>query len=305
MTNEDKIKKWLAGELSESERKEFESSEEFAETDKLLKAINNFKSPEYDVDSKYNRLSERIFNRKRTISFYERMSPLLKIAAILIIALTIGYFSYNYINPATNSQEWITEQAELYLPDSSFVALNAGSEIRYSDRKWNKERNVELNGEAFFRVKKGSQFTVITDQGTVRVLGTEFTVEDRENYYQVSCYSGSVKVNAENYIVVLKPNTTYRIVNGEEETYAFSDKSQPDWLEGESSFNSVPLKFVINELERQYKVSVETQNVDMDQLFTGSFTHQNLEIALKAITLPLDLKYEFINGVIIIAFEGS
>ncbi|MFW5820945.1 MAG: FecR family protein, partial [Bacteroidota bacterium] len=190
MTNEDKIKKWLAGELSESERKEFESSEEFAENIRLLKAVNNFKAPEYNVDEEYKRLYNKLFNRSRTVSLYERISPVLKIAAILILALTIGYLSYNYINPSLNNQEWISEQTELYLPDSSFVVLNAGSKIRYSDRKWKKERNVELSGEAFFKVKKGSQFNVTTGQGTVTVLGTEFTVEDWDNYYQVSCYSG-------------------------------------------------------------------------------------------------------------------
>ncbi|MFW5821322.1 MAG: FecR family protein, partial [Bacteroidota bacterium] len=190
MNREKKIKKWLAGELSESERKEFESSAEFAEIHKLLKALNNFKAPDYNVDEEYNRLSDKLMNQKRTVSLFERISPVLKIAAILILALTVGYFSYNYINPSQNNQQWISEQTELYLPDSSFVALNAGSKIRYSSRKWKKERNVELNGEAFFKVKKGSQFNVKTDQGTVTVLGTEFTVEDWDNYYQVSCYSG-------------------------------------------------------------------------------------------------------------------
>ncbi len=305
MTREEKIKKWLAGELSESESKEFESSEEFAEINKLLKAVSNFKAPDYDVDAEYNRLSENLMSQKRTVSLYERISPVLKIAAILILALTIGYFSYNYINPSQDNQQWISEQTELYLPDSSFVALNAGSKIRYSGRKWKKERNVELNGEAFFKVKKGSQFNVKTDQGTVTVLGTEFTVEDWDNYYKVSCYSGAVRVISDKNTIVLKPKMSYRIVDGEEETYTFSDKSQPDWLRGESSFNSVPLKFVINELERQYDVSVETRNVDVSQMFTGSFTHNNLEIALKSITLPLDLNYEIENSLIIIAFEGS
>ena len=305
MIREEKIKKWLAGELSESERKEFESSAEFIEIQKIFKAVNNFKAPDYDVDEEYNRLSDKLMNQKRTISLYERISPVLKIAAILILALTVGYFSYNYIDPSQDNQQWISEQAELYLPDSSFVALNAGSKIRYSNRKWKKERNVELNGEAFFKVKKGSQFNVKTDQGTVTVLGTEFTVEDWENYYKVSCYSGSVQVISEENSIVLKPNMTYRIVDGEEETFTFSDKSQPAWLRGESSFRSVPLKFVINEMERQYAVSVETRNVNVSQLFTGSFTHEDLEVALKSITLPLDLNYEIKNSVIIITFEGS
>lgn len=305
MTNEEKIKKWLAGELSEAEKKDFEDTEEFAKISKLLKAAHHFRAPEYSMDSEYRRLSEKLFSPKTTISIYERISPFFKIAAILILALTIGYFSYTHLKPASNSQEWITGQADIYLPDSSFVSLNAGSKISYSDKQWKKARKVELTGEAFFRVKKGSQFHVKTQQGTVTALGTEFSVKDWENYFQVSCYSGSVKVSTQGKSLVLQANSGFRIVNGTEETYAFSNEPGPDWLKGESRFKSVPLKFVIHELERQYKIPVEIRNVDLNQIFTGSFTHQDIEIALKSITLPLHLHYEMNENKIVITIEGK
>ncbi len=305
MTSEDKIKKWLAGELSDAERKEFENSEEFVEINKLLKAVNNFKAPEYSIDGEYKKLSDRLSGNKKTISLYERISPLLKIAAILIAAIIIGYLSYNNFYPDSENREWIMEQAEVYLPDSSYVALNKGSRIWYSFRKWGKIRNVELRGEAFFKVKNGSHFNVKTPQGMVTVLGTEFSVKDWDNYYQVTCYSGSVRVKTSRNSFVLQPNSTFRVVNGKEDAFAISDQSGPDWLHGESSFKSVPLNFVINELERQYKVSVETRDVDLNQLFTGSFSHKNLEIALKSITLPVHLDYEINENKIVITVEGK
>ncbi len=305
MTGEEKIKKWLSGELSESERKEFESTEEYAKISKLLESVQKFEAPEYDVDSEYERLTENLFSQERTISLYDRIKPVLKIAAVLILALVLGYFSYTYLAPSSENQQWIAEETEVYLPDSSLVSLNTGSGIRYSDKKWKKQRAVELKGEAFFKVKNGSQFRVKTQQGTVSVLGTAFSVKDREEFFQVSCYSGSVRVELETKSLVLGPESTYRMLDGKEERFKFSGKTGPDWLNGESRFSSVPLKFVISELERQYKIPVETRDVDLNQLFTGSFSHENMEIALKSITLPLNLHYEINENKIVIAIEGK
>ena len=302
MTNEDLIKKWLSRELSDAEKKEFESTEDFAAINKLTDAVKAFKAPEYDVDKEYSKVSGHIFNKGRTISFYERMKPVLKIAAIFIITLTIGYFSYNSLS---GNNKWIAEQKEIYLPDSSLVLLNKGSKIKFAEKKWEKERNVELKGEAFFKVKKGSRFNVKTQQGLVTVLGTEFVVKDWANYYEVTCYSGLVKVVTKQNTVLLKPNSVFRIINGKEEHYTVPDKLEPDWLKGESSFNSVPYSLVIKELERQYNVSVETRNIDLNQLFTGGFSHNNIEIAIKSITFPLNLHYQINGSKIIITFENK
>jgi len=304
MTNEDNVKKWLAGELSETERTEFEGTEEYARLDRLLKAVNNFKAPAYDVDKEYSRLSQTVHD-KPIISLCKGISPVFRIAAVFIVTLTIGYFLFNQFHRMADNPRWIADQRSVFLPDSSFVSMNADSEIRFSDENWGKERNVELKGEAFFRVKTGSQFNVKTQQGTVTVLGTEFGVKDRDRYYEVTCYSGSVKVVTGKHSVVLEPGVAFRVMNGKQEKYSFSDQSAPDWLNGESSFKSVPFGFVINELERQYHVSVEAGNVDLNQLFTGGFAHNNLEIALQSITVPVNLNYEMTENKIVITVEGQ
>ena len=59
----------------------------------------------------------------------------------------------------------------------------------------------------------------------------------------------------------------------------------------ERAFESVPFLEVINEFERQYNVTITTKNVDGDQLFTGRFVHSNISLALKSISIPLDLTY--------------
>jgi transmembrane sensor len=305
MNNGDKIRKWLKGGLSDAEKKEFEATEEFAEINRIVEAVNNFKAPEYDPDEEYRKFYENVFQRQKTFSLYRKLSPVLRIAAIFIFVLMIGYFVYDRYSESGLNKGWITEQTELYLPDSSLVLLNADSRIKFSESDWKNERNVELEGEAFFSVKKGSRFQVNTRQGSVNVLGTEFGVTDRSNYYMVTCYTGLVQVLSTGDSVSLKPGSVYRIINNKAESYSISHKFQPDWLNGESSFKSVPLKFVINELERQYKVAVKTKNVDLTQLFSGSFSNRNLDVALESITFPFNLDYEVDGNKIVLSFEGS
>ena len=73
--------------------------------------------------------------------------------------------------------------------------------------------------------------------------------------------------------------------------YLLMKKKKPTWLLGESSFEGVPLKYVISELENQYDLKVEIENIDTSRLFTGSFTHKNSDLALQSITIPLNLSY--------------
>ena len=131
-----------------------------------------------------------------------------------------------------------------------------------------------------------------TSSGVVRVLGTEFNVKNRENYFEVICYEGLVQVQSAQQVVKLNPNQMFRIINGEVTTEALSLQVSPSWLAGESSFSSVPLKYVIQEFERQYDVSVIIKNVDIDQRFTGAFIHNDITLALKAISLPVNIDYQ-------------
>ena len=305
MSHEENIKKWLSGELSDDERRRFERTKEFDEINKLLGAVKHFKAPDFDIQGEYSRLSENVMGHGRKVSLYKRMRPVLKVAAVFILALTAGYFLYFYVLPSSGSPQWISSQTEVYLPDSSLVTLNAASSIRFSGKKWEKERNVELIGEAFFDVKEGVQFKVQTDQGSVAVLGTSFSVKDREDYYEVTCFSGSVRVTTSRKSVVLRPEMTYRELPGHTQMYVFSDQPEPTWINEESSFRSVPLNHVLDELERQYQVTVEAKDVDVTRLFSGSFSHENLDIALQAVTIPLDLHYEIIDNKIVITVEGK
>lgn len=302
MEKEDYIKKWLEGSLNEQEKSSFQSTEEYKFLEKLSNSLMSFKAPEYDVEAEYERLGIRRSAKGKVITV-NWLSHFLKVAAVFIL-MAGSYFFFLYDAPAV-IETAASERVELVLPDSSFVALNAGSRLSFDDKNWKKERRVELEGEAFFKVARGSRFDVVTSSGIVSVLGTEFNVNDRKNYFEVICYEGSVKVQSAGEVVNLLPKQIFRIISGVVDKEKTATDNQPDWRRAESSFQSVPFRHVLLEFERQYNVTVSTVNVDTDELFTGTFIHSDISLALKSIALPLNLTYEVDGKKIILSGDNN
>ena len=186
-----------------------------------------------------------------------------------------------------------------------FVAENdVKTSSEFNKNNWKNNRMVNLEGEAFFKVAKGSTFDVETTSGIVRVLGTQFNVIQRDGYFEVICYEGLVGVYFNNLEQLkLEPGDSFTVLNGEiiEKSRIFG--SQPGWILNESQFDSRPYEYVLAEFERQYDVSFDTSDVNLNQLFSGSFSHDNYQIAIQAITLPLNLTYSKNNNIITLESE--
>jgi ferric-dicitrate binding protein FerR (iron transport regulator) len=116
----------------------------------------------------------------------------------------------------------------------------------------------------------------------------------------VVCYEGSVKISTKLKNMTLKPGDQFLMRDGEFIAQEKENNTEPSWLHNESQFNSMPYKFVVSELERQYQVSIDAKNINSKVLFTGRFVHDNLDLALKAICLPLNINYTKENGLIIL-----
>lgn len=290
MKNENYIKKWLEGSLTEEERRDFEQSEDYKKLTSLSFSLKAFQAPEYDQDAEWKRLRASIPQQKARVINVNWTQQFIKVAAVLLIMASI--FIYFFSNKSTTVTTLLAEKTTVLLPDSSLAILNAYSNITYDKRGWDKNREVVLNGEAFFQVAKGSRFTVMAGDGIVEVLGTEFNVKSRDEYFEVICYEGLVKVTKNQKSTELPAKHLFRSMNDitviEKEEY----NESPHLIAGESVFYSVPFEEVIKEFERQYDVAVSIPKLDLNQKFTGRFTHTDMELALKSITIPLDLSYQ-------------
>ncbi|WP_304141988.1 FecR family protein [Mesoflavibacter zeaxanthinifaciens] len=297
MEKEYLIKKWLDNSLTPEELDAFKALEDYEALTKLSNYTKGFKAPEYNEDEALKTVLHQIETKKQSKTNW--LQPVLKIASILVLCFGAYYYTTTLDTTFTTD---FSEKITVDLPDNSKVNLNALSSITFNKSDWKNNRNITLKGEAFFDVEKGSSFNVNTTTGTVTVLGTEFNVKQRDNFFEVTCYEGLVLVTYKNNKTKIKPGESFLVLN-DLVINNKTDYSKPQWLSNTSAFKSLPLKEVIAEFERQYNVKVEAKNINTDLLFTGRFTHDNLDLALKSITQPLQLTYKKSNQTIILKRE--
>ena len=209
-------------------------------------------------------------------------------SAAAVAALVISIF---FISP--NAQEFAyatgnKEVKEITLPDGSTAMLNAGSSLSFSD-DWSEERVLNLEGEAFFTVKKGCRFKVFTKYGEVQVLGTSFNVSARPENFDVICETGRVLVTSGKSEVIITPGLQASLNDGKLTKSTASHKGS-SWIEGQFVFEEEPLENVIAEIERQYNVSIEHPSLD-GKKYSGQFGNLNLEETLTVVCAPFGLDF--------------
>ena len=287
---ENYLAKWLNNELSEAELAEFKKSDEYASYRRILDVSNTMEAPEYNVEEVLMAVNNRRTLQETKVVQLNPFKKFMKVAAVAAFLVMGSYFYLNSLGEKVTTQ--YAENKEVLLPDNSEVILNADSQLSYSEKKWDEERNIKLNGEAFFKVTKGKRFTVDTNAGTVAVLGTQFNVENRENLFEVTCYEGLVSVTYDGKETKLPAGTSFIVVNGQISESKEIEATEPSWMNAESTFKSIPLKYVLQEFERQHNIRVETKGIDDQQLYTGSFSNTDSDLALKSISMPSQIKFK-------------
>lgn len=287
---ENYLAKWLNNELSGAELSEFEQSEAYATYQRILETTHTMEAPDFDVEQALMAVNNRRAQHDTKVIKLQPFKKFMRVAAAAII-LVMGTYVYRSMLDEQVSTDY-AETRELVLPDNSEVVLNADSQLSYDKKHWNEARNINLNGEAYFKVAKGKRFTVTTDQGLVAVLGTQFNVENREGIFGVTCFEGLVSVTFNGKETKLPAGNSFAVINGKILDTVSTNVDSPSWMNAESSFKSMPLKYVLAEFERQHNIKVETQNMDTDQLYTGSFSHADVNLALKSISVPSGIKFK-------------
>ncbi|MEO1010268.1 MAG: FecR domain-containing protein [Bacteroidota bacterium] len=300
---ENYLAKWLNNELSEEELAEFKKSDEYASYARILKASDTLRAPNFDSEKAYATLRQRRDISGTKVVQLHPFRSFLKVAAVIALLLTASYFFLNTLDEEVTTQ--FAENKEVVLPDESEILLNADSHITYSEKNWEKDRYVTLEGEAFFKVAKGKRFTVATKDGTVTVLGTQFNVENRKDFFEVSCYEGLVSVLFKGAETKLPAGNSFLVINGKIRSNKVAENTIPSWVRDESSFKSIPLGYVLDEFERQHNITVRTQNIDLNQLYTGTFSNTNTDLALQSISVPSQIKYKLEGNKVLFYAENA
>jgi ferric-dicitrate binding protein FerR (iron transport regulator) len=297
MENENNILKWLNGEMSAEELKDFKQTDDYAMYAKIAETAQQIHLPELNPELALQDFKKRVSAKKKTkvIPLYQR--ALFKVAAAVIISLGLVLFFLRSSDTVVSTQ--IAENKILTLQDSSIVRLNAGTILTYDEDHFQENRELTLEGEAFFDVTKKGTFTVETSYGNISVLGTSFNIKSRKGAFDVFCFSGKVAVNVKDQRFVLTKGEGVRLdSSGKATSYFDQTLTAPNWMNNESTFYEVPYQEVIEEFQRQFDVTIEVKGIDENRIFTGAFDNTSMDSAIKSITLPLNLQYRINNDTI-------
>lgn len=284
------LAKWLSGEMSEKQLVEFKKTPAYADYKFLIDVADGLETPDYDQRKNLNATIEKISNQqKKKVTKLRTLVPYWAYSAAASVLL---FFGYSFFFQQTSFQAQLAEQTSFNLPDGSEVLINAGSEIAFNSFNWKSNKTLNLTGEAYFKIKKGSKFTVITKEGSVAVLGTQFTVNSRKDFYNVTCFEGKVKVASGKLSHILTPGNAITIQDNIATPYT-TIETVPSWTAQESSFNNVSIQEVVTELERQYNITVFGKENLKSAYFSGRFSHTNLQQALTTIFDTMEIRYTF------------
>lgn len=293
------LSRWLNGELSNEEQAAFEKSKDYDTYKRIIEGSELIEPEEFDAST----LLQKIKNNPRLTSAERAKRKYWVYAAAASVVILFGFLVYSLIftSNLTTYDTAIGQKLKIELPDGSEVTLNANSSLSFSSDSWDKNRELWLEGEAYFRVKKGKSFRVKTTSGDVSVLGTQFTVKELGDFFEVMCFEGSVNVKIQEDEVILKPKTGVRKTRRSSLQRRNILISQPAWLANKSTFSSVPLNYVLDELENQYEIKFEGKNTLENASFNGTFPHDDLDLALKIVLDPVGIKYDRKGKVIVLS----
>ncbi|MCC8095179.1 MAG: FecR domain-containing protein [Tannerellaceae bacterium] len=229
---------------------------------------------------------------------------LIRIAALFLLAGTSLYFLSEWKTgktPVAYQTVYVPsgQRAELILPDSTRIWLNARSRLTYPIEFGNKTREIRLDGEAYLHVRHNQEvpFLVHTDQLQIEVLGTEFNVSaySSSSHAEVALLKGSIRLTSPlvsgSYLMQVPENVI--LENGQFRSAFLPDYDYFRWKEGVLSFTNEPVETLLKKLELYYDVRIDNTNRKLQESrYTGKFrTKDGVEQVLKVLQLEHRFTY--------------
>jgi len=229
----------------------------------------------------------------------------LKIAAAILMMVASSYVLFSFFEEEVKKEETVSavtvvkhtnrgENLTVRLPDGTMVRLNSSSTISYSQNLiLADQRVVELQGEAFFEVKRDEYrpFIVKTRGVNTTVLGTSFNVNARKNdVVKVAVVTGKVSVEQGQEKVVLTPGDM-AIVDEKvgKTTYDFDE--EVGWKNGVLVLRANEFMEVIDDIEQWYGVDIEVQGKIGEQGINVKYTNESLEEVLEGLSFAAHFNY--------------
>ena len=229
-----------------------------------------------------------------------------KIAAVFVIGFLLNNIVQQF-TPTAKSKMLsfyapVGQRAELTLDDGTHVWLNAKTKFSFPTNFEVSNRNVSLDGEAYFDVTHDSKRPFIVKAGkySIQVYGTEFNVNaySGKSIFETALLKGSVRVgetNKQANSLMLQPGYKVAVKNDRFVKSPITQYSYFKWKEGLICFDDNTIGEMLNKLELYFDVHFIIKNAHIiNQRYTGKFRgNDGVEQVLKTLQLRSKFKYEF------------
>jgi transmembrane sensor len=210
---------------------------------------------------------------------------LLKVAAILLVGFLLNQVIHSYLKNDSKKTQWYTvsaaegQKSKIVLADGTEVWLNSESTLRIPVSESPTTRNVELTGEAYFKVTKNPKipFIVKTKAYNVEVYGTEFNVMayDDFNRTETTLVNGIVKIRRQNKELLMKPGQTMVFANNKFTRKTGRVEQAVSWKDEKFYFDAIPFSELVVRLERWYNVEIVISDTNLkNRLYSGVFKNE-------------------------------
>lgn len=244
---------------------------------------------------------------------------LVKIAAIVIVALGVGWMSHYFYTESVSSRqvELRTVEAikgqikEVFLADGTHVWLNAGSQLSFPSDFTEKNREISLHGEAYFEVTSSEKnpFLVKTGNHTVKVTGTKFNICEypEDKMIETTLVEGKVKIISGNFFKDLYPGEqstfyteTAEVLIGEKDFDIYTA-----WREGRYEFRNESVDKVFQIMERWWDVDIDYPEDDFKYEYISGVLrkHKPIKQHFEVINELVPIDYEIDNDNIIVKLK--
>ncbi len=230
--------------------------------------------------------SRKLNNTKLLMRYAATVLVLISLSLVYLYQSTPGFGKYS-------QSKTVLLKEQILLADGTKVFLNKKSKIIYPKFFNSKSRNIELEGEAYFQVKRNPNkpFIIKSGDAIIEVLGTSFNVRNTtDGTTIVSVNSGKVSLKNQNteelvYLTKGEKGIIQKRKLSESENKELNYNS---WKTGVLTFKLTPMKKVFLDLEKHYAVKITNKCVRIDTLtYTNSFINKKIDKVIEELEIGL------------------
>lgn len=304
------IRKYILGTLSDSEavylaewtKSSRENALHFRLTVRAIEQMEPLHTKQ--TEEFYNRVVKK---EKKKLHISWKKISIASVAAAAAIALCVVITNHLILDPSKGStitaanesveQPQILEYVapvdspmHVVLADGTKITLNQNSRLTLAANYNETERNVILDGEAYFDVTKSEKrFTVTAGDKRYIVHGTSFNILSFNNdkYSVVTLHTGKLEAEIDAQSYMLKPGEELRVDDNTKSIskHMVQTENSISWMDKRLTFSRLPLKFVATQLEHKYNIKINVHSDIEDIPYTGELQDEDLKTALHLLSM--------------------